>query len=424
MSTEEMPVVQESPVVQPRCLIVRFGHMRTIGELAYDGETWPTCGVKVVIHTKRGTEMGEVLGVTGGPGPMNVTREQIQAYIEGSGGADYPYTREGRVLRIATADDHQQQLRIEHDKPRYLRVCEELIREMELPMKLVDGDLLLGGEMATFYFLSEHRVDFRALVKRLAAQFHTRIQMHQVGARDEARLVADYETCGRHCCCRQFLKILKPVSMGSAKMQKATLDPSKISGRCGRLKCCLRYEEATYEELRKRLPRPGNRVRVTDGVGVVEETMILTQLVKVRLEDGRAVAVRVEELLGRDLPEAAPPRQRGEGAGERDAQVREQRREQPVRTPPRPGPTPAPKRQAEVRPITPRVEEENELSTEREEVTPSAAAASPPGEATKGAGGGGQQPGIGMPGRRRRRRRGRGRGSADGAAGNKGPQGT
>ena len=107
--------------------------------------------------------------------------------------------------------------------------------------------------------------------------------MRQVGARDEARLVADYEKCGQQCCCKQFLKVLRPVSMKNAKIQKATLDPSKISGRCGRLMCCLRYEEATYDELRKRLPPRHSKVMTQDGPGMVLNTQILTQLVLVEL---------------------------------------------------------------------------------------------------------------------------------------------
>jgi hypothetical protein len=118
-----------------------------------------------------------------------------------------------------------------------------------------------------------------------------------VGARDEARLTADYERCGQHCCCKQFLKVLKPVSMRSAKVQKATLDPLKISGRCGRLMCCLRYEDESYEELRKRLPRKKSRVLTPDGWGIVMDTQILTQLALVKLEDtGAEVAVPIEEL--------------------------------------------------------------------------------------------------------------------------------
>jgi cell fate regulator YaaT (PSP1 superfamily) len=152
-------------------------------------------------------------------------------------------------------------------------------------MKLVDVEQLLGGERIIFYYTSEDWVDFRELVRKLAAEYQTRIEMCQVNARNEARLVADYEKCGQHCCCKQFLKVLKPVSMRSAKVQKATLDPTKISGRCGRLMCCLRYEDKTYTELQKRLPKKQTPVETEDGIGVVIDSQILTQLVLVRLDD-------------------------------------------------------------------------------------------------------------------------------------------
>jgi hypothetical protein len=183
--------------------------------------------------------------------------------------------------------------------------------------------------------MAENRVDFRDMVNRLASQFGTRIEMRQVGARDEARLVADYERCGQHCCCKNFLKVLKPVSMRQAKVQKATLDPLKISGRCGRLMCCLRYEDQTYKELKTRLPHKNTRVGTSEGPGVVVDSKILVQLVLVRLEhDQREVAVPVEELLDPDkcpqparVPDAAELRE----ARERRREERSGRRDQPPR---------------------------------------------------------------------------------------------
>jgi cell fate regulator YaaT (PSP1 superfamily) len=312
MTFVDLPVLPSSQAVRPpSSLVVRYGHMRMMGEFAYDGDVRPGCGAKVVIRTRRGTELAEVVTTTCSNAgcAKSITRDKLLEYIENSGGADYPFSTEGRVMRIAGPDDYRKQSEVEAEKPQYVSTCKTLIREMDLPMKLVEVELLLGGEMATFFFASEERVDFRALVKHLAAKFRTRIQMHQVGARDEARLVADYETCGQHCCCKQFLKVLKPVNMNSAKMQRATFDPNKISGRCGRLKCCLRYEESTYEEMKKQLPPVGMRVRVEDGIGNVIDAMILTQLVKVRLESNdRIVAVANEEILERDVSEAKAPR--------------------------------------------------------------------------------------------------------------------
>jgi len=173
-------------------------------------------------------------------------------------------------------------------------------------MKLVTVEHLLGGERIVFHFSAEGRVDFRELVRRLAGQYRTRIEMHQVGARDEARLLGDYERCGRQCCCQTFLKHLRPVSMRTAKIQKATLDPSKISGRCGRLMCCLRFEQDGYDELRTKLPRRNTWVRTAEHVGRVVETHILTQLVRLALPDASHVVVANEDIEERDVPPPKP----------------------------------------------------------------------------------------------------------------------
>ncbi|MGA2498403.1 MAG: regulatory iron-sulfur-containing complex subunit RicT [Tepidisphaeraceae bacterium] len=316
MSFIDLPVLEPfSATKSPTSLVVRYSRLRLIGEFPFDGDARPGCGSKVVIRTRRGTELADVLTTScSSTGcAKSITREKMMAYIANSGGQDFPFSTEGKVLRVATPDDITRQAANDARKPEYVSTCKALVREMELPMKLVDVETVLGDEMITFFFLSEHRIDFRALVKHLASRFHARIQMHQVGARDEARIVADFETCGEHCCCRQFLKVLRPVSMGAAKMQKATLDPGKISGRCGRLKCCLRYEEENYEALKKKLPRGGTIVRTKEGVGRVIDTTILTQLVKVLIGEDRVLAVANDELLERDLPqsallEAAPPR--------------------------------------------------------------------------------------------------------------------
>src|SRR5690606_33500939 len=152
-----------------------------------------------------------------------------------------------------------------------------------------------------------NRHDLGELRARLEKLAQTRVDIKQVGARDEARITADYERCGQYCCCKNFLKVLKPVSMKSAKTQKATLDPLKISGRCGRLMCCLRYEDETYEELRKRLPHRKSRVGTPDGDGSVIATQTLTQWALVRLDNGTDIAVPVENLTEPGLAQAPPP---------------------------------------------------------------------------------------------------------------------
>ena len=146
-------------------------------------------------------------------------------------------------------------------------ICAERIKELNLDMQLADVEHLYGGERVVIYYLAEGRVDFRDLVKILAKEFQTRIEMRQIGVRDEAKLLADYGDCGKPVCCNTHLSEMPPVSMKMAKLQRATLDPSKISGRCGRLKCCLRYEYDTYQELQRDLPPVGADVVTTDWPG-------------------------------------------------------------------------------------------------------------------------------------------------------------
>ena len=134
--------------------------------------------------------------------------------------------------------------------------CRQFIEQRKLQMELVDVEHLFGGERIVFYFLAEKRVDFRELVKDLAREYRTRIEMRQIGVRDEAKLLADYGDCGKPVCCNTHMAVMPPVSMRMAKLQKSTLDPSKISGRCGRLKCCLRFEQDVYEEFQKPRCRP------------------------------------------------------------------------------------------------------------------------------------------------------------------------
>jgi cell fate regulator YaaT (PSP1 superfamily) len=308
----------------PKTIVVRFGVMKLVGEYPYDGEAKPGCGSKLVIRSHRGTEIGEMLTSTcpNSGCSKSVTRQQMLEYIDNSGGRDYPFFTEGRILRVATLEDMERQSRLEQQRNDVRMEARRLAQELRLPIKIVEAELLLGGERLTFYFTSEERVDFRELVRQLGQHFSTRVEMRQVGARDEARLVADYERCGQYCCCKNFLKVLKPVSMRSAKIQKATLDPLKISGRCGRLMCCLRYEDQTYDDLRKRLPRRKQRVGTPEGPGIVLDTQILTQLALVQLEGSdRQVAVAVEDLSDpAETPASSSPQAAGAAAAPAAAQ--------------------------------------------------------------------------------------------------------
>ena len=287
----------------PSSIVVRYSTMRMVAEYAYNGDAKPGCGSKLVARTHRGTEITEMLTSTcpnSGCG-KSVSRQEMLEYIENSGGKDYPFRKDGRILRVASIDDLNRWSTIQAEARERLKIVRQRGEELELDMKVVEVEPVLSEEMLTIYYMSEERIDFRELVKSLGSEFGCRIEMRQVGARDEARLTADYERCGQHCCCKNFLKVLKPVSMRSAKTQKATLDPLKISGRCGRLMCCLRYEDETYSELKKRLPKRKSRVGTPMGPGIVIDTKILVQLALVRLElTGEDAAIPVEELCHPD----------------------------------------------------------------------------------------------------------------------------
>jgi len=243
-------------------------------------------GNHVVVRSERGIEFGEV---------VNVSQQEM----------DEKGQCVGQVLRKATGDDYR---RVEdiHDEviAREAEYCRKKITEHGLPMKLFFVEHLFGGDKVIFYFLSEDRVDFRDLVKDLAKEFQTRIELKQVGVRDEARMTADYNYCGRELCCRAFMSKLEPVTMKMAKNQKASLDPAKISGRCGRLMCCLRFEDETYRKLKAQLPKRGSTVKTKDGTGKVIDVEILAQRLYVEMEGKAPQMIEASEVIevlsGRD----------------------------------------------------------------------------------------------------------------------------
>jgi cell fate regulator YaaT (PSP1 superfamily) len=203
----------------------------------------------------------------------------------------------GSIQREATLADEQEYQQIQKSLEQDFEVCKGLIRETGLPMSLVDVERIFGGELVVVYFTADDRVDFRELVKKLALKFQTRIEMRQIGARDEAKLLADYGDCGQPVCCNNHLSSMPPVSMRMAKLQKATLDPNKISGRCGRLKCCLRYENDTYEELVANMPPPGSEIVTPQGKAKVIGQEILGQQLLVVTEDDRRILIPVTDCL-------------------------------------------------------------------------------------------------------------------------------
>jgi len=287
-------------------MLVRYSRMNALGFFEHNETRIPRVNTRVVVKTDKGLELGHLAGqlTTYKGGQFKLSEDQIKEYFDNSD-IDFTCGQAGKFIRFATADDISEERHLQKIAREEIECCKRFVTELNLPMKIVDAEHILGGERIIFYFMSDGRVDFRELVKKLAQEYQTRIEMRQIGSRDEAKLLGDLESCGQECCCIRFLKLLKPVNMRMAKMQKATLDPSKISGYCGRLKCCLRYEDKTYTELKKNLPKKNTRVKTQHGQGKVIDTQILTQLVVVEYDNGEKIATPVDELEIISLPESA-----------------------------------------------------------------------------------------------------------------------
>jgi cell fate regulator YaaT (PSP1 superfamily) len=261
--------------------VVRYGQMRYLGEYeGLAGQEHPR-GQQVVVRSDRGTELGEVLCPA---------TDRSALFLENP--------TKGEILRKATVEDLAVEATLAEIKARGFAACRECIERRRLQMDLVDVEVLFGRERIVFFYLAEKRVDFRELVKDLARALQTRIEMRQIGVRDEAKLLADYGDCGKPVCCNNHLTEMPPVSMRMAKIQKTTLDPSKISGRCGRLKCCLRYEFDTYQALERELPAVGSRVVTHHGTGRILALEVLARKVVIEFEDRRRILVAHDEILG------------------------------------------------------------------------------------------------------------------------------
>lgn len=277
-------------------MLVSYGRIGTLGWFEHNEAHIPKLSEHVVIKTKRGLELGKIVGVQNyRGGQFKSSPEQVEHY-HCNRTKDYPLGEGGRFVRFATHEDLSEQRHLEKNAIGEAKTCQRITEELGLEMKIVEAEHLFGGERIIFYFTSENRVDFRELVRQLAKEYQTRIELRQIGSRDEARLIGDYESCGQQCCCTRFLKILEPVNMRMAKLQKATLDPSKISGHCGRLKCCLRYEDKNYLELKRKMPHRSTPVQTPKGPGKVVDMQILTQLVIVQMESGDRQAWPLDEI--------------------------------------------------------------------------------------------------------------------------------
>lgn len=223
----------------------------------------------VIVETARGIEYGTVVG-----NPREVDDDKVVQPLK-------------PVLRIATERDDEQEAGNKLKEKEAFKICLEKIKKHGLEMKLIDAEYTFDNNKVLFYFTADGRIDFRELVKDLASVFKTRIELRQIGVRDETKILGGIGICGRELCCHTHLSEFVPVSIKMAKEQNLSLNPTKISGVCGRLMCCLKHEEETYEELNRRLPNVGDHVTTDDGLkGEVASVNVLRQLVKVIVDVG------------------------------------------------------------------------------------------------------------------------------------------
>ncbi|MFO0938498.1 MAG: regulatory iron-sulfur-containing complex subunit RicT [Gemmataceae bacterium] len=260
--------------------LVRHGAMRCYGDFnALLGVTYQR-GARVIVRTDRGTETGEIL--------CPATKEVMAAI---------PDPTRGTIVRAVTPDDERRIAEIKANRDSYYDRSAEMVIHHRLAMQIVDVEELFGRERLLFYFLANDRIDFRELVRTMAREFNARIELRQIGPRDETKLLADYGDCGKPVCCNTHLIVLPAVTMRMAKLQKSSLDPNKISGRCGRLKCCLRYEQDVYDDHQKLLPEIGSRVVTAEGPGKVLAQELLAKRILVEFEDGRRRPVPLADIL-------------------------------------------------------------------------------------------------------------------------------
>jgi len=255
----------------------------------------------VIVEVERGEDFGRVSAL----GP--VAAKKCGTGCSGCSLAEAPAPVSRRVLRRATSDDTSLAERLHLDEEQVRRKVMDRVRQHTLPMKVSDAEWQWDKKKLTVYFTAEQRVDFRALVRDLASLFHTRIELRQIGARDEAKRLDGVGRCGRQYCCSSWLPELRPVSLSLAKDQHLSLNPSQISGGCGRLLCCLRYEHDFYVQTRKRFPKEGRILRTAAGAERVLAVDIFRETVTVRLEGGGDTRVVTLEKLTAEMARVEPP---------------------------------------------------------------------------------------------------------------------
>jgi cell fate regulator YaaT (PSP1 superfamily) len=231
-------------------------------------------GDNVIVETSRGIEYGTVV-----VGRKEINDDELLKPIK-------------PIMRPAQQEDHERYRENKKKEKEAFDICAEKIKRHGLEMKLIEVEYTFDGSKILFYFTADGRVDFRELVKDLAMVFRTRIELRQIGVRDESKTIGSIGVCGRSLCCSKFLGEFAPVSIKMAKEQGLSLNPSKISGACGRLMCCLKYEQDTYEELLKKLPRHGALVKTPDGNGIVESVSVLKEKVKVSVGEEKERTIK------------------------------------------------------------------------------------------------------------------------------------
>ena len=251
---------------------VRF---KSVGKIYYfDPKDYDVkMGDKVIVETARGVECGEVALVD-----REIDETRFTNPVKG-------------IIRLATPNDMKTIEKNRQQEKDAFKICEQKIAAHKLKMNLIDVECTFDNNKLLFYFTAESRVDFRELVKDLAAVFRTRIELRQIGVRDEAKMLGGLGICGQPFCCSRFLGEFQPVSIKMAKEQGLSLNPTKISGTCGRLMCCLKYEQDSYEDLLKHTPKVGAIVKTADGKGVVEEVNLLTGKLRVKMDKNDNVVV-------------------------------------------------------------------------------------------------------------------------------------
>ena len=261
-----------------KIVLVRTGELEKISQAEIYNVT-ASPGDACIIKSEEGLEIGEILSE-----PELILEEEV------------PRSLRSVVRKASEKDLKQAEENLKREKEARA-FCQKKILEKGMKMKLVSASMLFDRSKLIFYFTAEARVNFRQLVKELAGRFRTRIEMHQIGVRDEAKVLGGISSCGRPLCCSSFLKGFTPVTIRMARSQNLSLNPEQISGACGRLMCCLTYEHEQYNEARKEMPREGSHVTTEKGPGKVTGIDVLKKTVKVELESGEAIQVRSDQLL-------------------------------------------------------------------------------------------------------------------------------